>query len=167
MAWPGDLETAREVIGKVQLEDIRLALSFFSRQPETIENLSDYHTEFFADLLDREEPGDVPQRFYVEAGFRLHGHDSSEQAQESEADSPDPHTEDAIAEAPLNAVAHFILVYALTEDGDVTETELEAFANFNAVVNAWPYWRTHAHHMLASMGLPNYVVPVLQVPGLQ
>ena len=49
-------------------------------------------------------------------------------------------------------------------DGEVFATEeLEAFADFNAVFNAWPYWRELVQTSMARMSLPVLTVPVFRI----
>lgn len=39
------------------------------------------------------------------------------------------------------------------------EQYFQAFAEYNAVHNAWPFWREFVHGMLGRMGLPAVVMP--------
>jgi hypothetical protein len=40
--------------------------------------------------------------------------------------------------------------------------EMQAFAETNALMNCWPYWRELVQTMVAKMGLPPLVVPLLR-----
>lgn len=39
---------------------------------------------------------------------------------------------------------------------------LDSFARFNAVFNAWPYWREYVQNATAQMGLPRLILPVFR-----
>jgi len=39
---------------------------------------------------------------------------------------------------------------------------LQAFADGNAMMNCWPYWRELVQSMVARMNLPPFVVPLLR-----
>ena len=58
----------------------------------------------------------------------------------------------------------FELSYEIPDDEIFSAEELEAFADMNAVFNAWPYWRELIQASLARMGLPVLTVPVFRVP---
>jgi hypothetical protein len=45
----------------------------------------------------------------------------------------------------------------------ISKEQLEAFANLNAVFNAWPYWREHVHQISQRMELPAIVLPVYRM----
>jgi hypothetical protein len=45
-----------------------------------------------------------------------------------------------------------------------TET-LEAFARFNGIFNAWPYWREYVQSATSQMGLPRLILPVFRGAG--
>ncbi|MBZ5525409.1 MAG: hypothetical protein LAP21_24555 [Acidobacteriia bacterium] len=60
--------------------------------------------------------------------------------------------------------ASFDLVYRYPEDIDPpTEVELQAFAETNALLNCWPYWRALVQDMVARMGLPPMVLPLFRL----
>lgn len=60
--------------------------------------------------------------------------------------------------------ATFELKYNLPEDlGDATSEELAAFAETNAVFNAWPYWREFIQSTLVRMNLPPILLPVFRL----
>lgn len=62
----------------------------------------------------------------------------------------------------------FMVRYAVREGDDdrtpLTHNDILAFANFNAAVNAWPYWREFVQSMTSRMEIPTVTVPLLPVP---
>ena len=65
----------------------------------------------------------------------------------------------------LQAEVHgtFELSYRVPSDAKFSAEELKAFADFNAVFNAWPYWRELVQTSLARMSLPVLTVPVFRL----
>lgn len=60
--------------------------------------------------------------------------------------------------------ATFELRYTVPEDlGEVTKEELTAFAEVNAIFNAWPYWREFIQSMFVRMNLPPVTLPVFRL----
>lgn len=59
--------------------------------------------------------------------------------------------------------ATFELSYAIPDEESFSPEELEAFAEGNAVFNAWPYWRELVQASLARMSLPPLTLPVFRV----
>lgn len=60
--------------------------------------------------------------------------------------------------------ASFELIYSFPPDTDPVPTseELQGFADTNALMNGWPYWRELVQSMVAKMNLPPITVPVLR-----
>ncbi len=60
--------------------------------------------------------------------------------------------------------ATFELVYSYPQDIQPVPTpeELQAFADTNALMNCWPYWRELVQNMVARMNLPPIMVPLLR-----
>jgi Uncharacterized protein conserved in bacteria (DUF2188) len=65
---------------------------------------------------------------------------------------------------PYTVVAQFRLTYALEGAGELTDNDFEQFAHWNAVFNAWPYWREHVFSVINRAQLPRFIVPVMGVP---
>lgn len=65
--------------------------------------------------------------------------------------------------APYNLVADFRLTYSVTADGPLRRADLEQFASWNAVFNAWPYWREYISSTLNRAQLPKFLLPVMVV----
>lgn len=61
-------------------------------------------------------------------------------------------------------IAHFRLVYSLNGETPLDESDVEAFVFWNAVFNAWPYWREFLSSTVNRAGLPRFVLPVLGLP---
>ena len=57
----------------------------------------------------------------------------------------------------------FELLYRIPADKDFSSEELAAFAQVNAVFNAWPYWREFVQTSLARMEMPVLTMPVFRV----
>ena len=56
----------------------------------------------------------------------------------------------------------FELSYEIPDDESFSSEELDAFAQVNAVFNAWPYWRELVQTSLARMSMPILTVPVFR-----
>jgi hypothetical protein len=59
--------------------------------------------------------------------------------------------------------ATFELSYEIPDEESFSSEELEAFAEVNAVFNAWPYWRELVQASLVRMSLPPLTLPVFRV----
>lgn len=57
----------------------------------------------------------------------------------------------------------FELSYRIPEEERFSPDAFEAFGQFNAVFNAWPYWRELVQASLARMSMPVLTVPVYRV----
>ena len=69
------------------------------------------------------------------------------------------------ARPPYTLVARFRLVYRVSSETPPKRGDLEQFAHWNAVFNAWPYWREYLSSTIERAGLPRFVVPVMRVPA--
>lgn len=58
--------------------------------------------------------------------------------------------------------ASFELIYSKPQDMKPTSEELQAFADTNALMNCWPYWRELVQTTVARMNLPPLFVPLLR-----
>lgn len=47
--------------------------------------------------------------------------------------------------------------------GELSEEAAKAFASFNAVHNAWPFWRQHVYDIAQKARLPHLDIPLYQV----
>lgn len=65
---------------------------------------------------------------------------------------------------PWGIFALFRLEYTVEEGPDLADGDAEQFAHWNAVFNAWPYWREYVASTLSRAELPHFVVPVIGVP---
>jgi hypothetical protein len=54
--------------------------------------------------------------------------------------------------------ADFLVDYELT--ADVSDAALQEFARYNAVHNAWPFWRQFVYNTASQAGLPCPVIPL-------
>lgn len=71
-----------------------------------------------------------------------------------------PDTDDEDEDPPFSFLieAEYIVEYQIT-DG-LPEDAIKAFAEFNAVHNAWPFWRQHVYDIVQKAGLPKLEVPL-------
>ncbi len=63
-------------------------------------------------------------------------------------------------EAPIyvQIEAEFVVVYEVI--GEIEDSAISLFANFNAVHNAWPFWRQHVFDLVQRARLPQIEVPL-------
>ena len=66
--------------------------------------------------------------------------------------------------APYQMMAQFRLVYSITEGDALGDRDVAAFAHWNTVFNAWPYWREFLSSTLSRTRFQPFVAPVLGVP---
>ena len=64
----------------------------------------------------------------------------------------------------LRVDSEFTLRYGLSQQLDASEEHFKHFANLNAVVNAWPYYRETVQSCISRMGLPTLVLPLFRLP---
>jgi hypothetical protein len=65
---------------------------------------------------------------------------------------------------PYNIIARFRLLYAVNPEVRPSREEINQFAHWNAMFNAWPYWREYAASTINRAHLPQFVMPVMAVP---
>ena len=52
------------------------------------------------------------------------------------------------------------------ERKELTESELDAFTQFNSVHNVWPFWRQHVYETVSTASLPRITIPFFRaIPG--
>jgi hypothetical protein len=66
---------------------------------------------------------------------------------------------------PYELIGRFRATYTLEAGPDLDDDDLEQFAHWNAVFNAWPYWREYVASTLSRAHLPPLTVPVMRVPS--
>lgn len=64
----------------------------------------------------------------------------------------------------IEVEAEYCLLYKMPEGTPCSEEIARHFAGRNAVFNAWPFFREHAHSMVAKMGVPPVVLPLFRLP---
>ncbi len=57
----------------------------------------------------------------------------------------------------------FELIYSIPLETNPTSKELQAFADTNALLNCWPYWRELVRDMAARMELPPLLLPLFRL----
>ena len=133
------------IVSVVQIESVRLREVFCRSGVRPSEIAETIRVKTSRDAVVVKEPGDDGS-LKVEATFSLEVRsDSEEEALQAEVRGT------------------FELSYQIPKDESFSTEELKAFADFNAVFNAWPYWRELVQTSLARMSLPVLTVPVFRV----
>jgi preprotein translocase subunit SecB len=71
---------------------------------------------------------------------------------------------DQSTQRPALAIdGEFELAYKLPEDIKATQAEARAFAESNAILNVWPYWREFVQNSITRMNLPPLTLPLFRV----
>jgi hypothetical protein len=65
---------------------------------------------------------------------------------------------------PYTIVAQFRLTYSIEAGDELSPHDFEQFAYWNAVFNAWPYWREYVSSTIQRAQLPAFVVRVVGMP---
>jgi hypothetical protein len=65
---------------------------------------------------------------------------------------------------PYQLTAQFRLTYDVRFVERPQDADVDQFANWNAVFNAWPYWREYLSSTLNRARLDYFLVPVMAVP---
>lgn len=65
---------------------------------------------------------------------------------------------------PYTLIAQFRLLYQVTSEDRLERADIEQFAHWNAMFNAWPYWREYVSSTINRAHLSPFVVPVMRVP---
>jgi preprotein translocase subunit SecB len=68
------------------------------------------------------------------------------------------------ADTPYVLIARFRLVYLIEEGERLVKGDVEHFVHWNAVFNAWPYWREYLSSTINRAQLPRFILPVMHVP---
>lgn len=59
--------------------------------------------------------------------------------------------------------SEFLVEYLITDE--ISDDALKAFAHFNGVHNAWPFWRQHVYDIVQRARLPHLDIPLF--PGMR
>ena len=65
---------------------------------------------------------------------------------------------------PYRLFAHFRLLYSVRDPAGVDDDDVHQFVAWNAMFNAWPYWREYLASTVNRAGLPRVTLPVIGVP---
>lgn len=65
---------------------------------------------------------------------------------------------------PYTIVGRFRLSYSIDDATDLEPSDFDQFAHWNAMFNAWPYWREFVSSIINRGRLPRFIVPVMGVP---
>jgi hypothetical protein len=66
-------------------------------------------------------------------------------------------------DSSLTITATYILSYSISNFEGLEKKNLHAFAQINAVFNAWPFWREFVQNTTSRMGLVPVTIPVYRV----
>lgn len=140
---PYDAERVGRVAKAIQISDVQLVHSHFHRRdasplPGDSQVEDDYEV-----LLDMEWARE-PSRNLI--GYLLRF------KVEAESDSG------------FNITAFFRLTYRHEAEAELDDGDLEQFGYWNAVFNAWPYFREFVSSTMNRAGLPRTILPVVGVP---
>ena len=152
--WDRKLAMAGTVAAEVDITEVRLVASQvrMGRPPERghRKTLRVRHRAGVTD--DREQ-----SLIQVKVGLLLEeapSEDAEAAAKEAEGESP---------EDGLLIEATFLLAYRLAHLERFSEEQVQAFADVNAIYNAWPFWREYVYSTLARMALPPITLPVYRI----
>jgi len=148
-----DSKLTRSATNKLELRDIVLDTSSLVRNQDIDPLLYPFKIEKESSLhVDAEELGFIDEkneeikvlRIYI--NFGLNGFKREKQEE----------SEDIVTNLfTINAV--FRVDYNITKD--LSDDEIKEFSGFNAVHNAWPFWRQHVYYLMNNAKLPNVVIP--------
>lgn len=65
---------------------------------------------------------------------------------------------------PYTLIAQFRLLYSVRGEEPLRRADIDQFAHWNALFNAWPYWREYLSSTINRAQLPRFVAPVMRVP---
>lgn len=135
------------IVPAVQIESVRLCEASFRSpvQPSRIADAIDVKASH--DAIVAEMPGE-DHLFLVRANFNMEVHSTGDEEE---------------LQAEIRST--FELSYRLPGGETFSQDELRAFAQINAVFNAWPYWREFVQASLARMSMPILTVPVFRLPA--
>lgn len=140
---PYDADAVGRIAKRIQIEDVQLLGLIFQRADDS--PLPDYQREVAPDELAigvewklAEPPSELGCALTFAAHFE--------------------------SDPPYELVARFGLRYAVKEGPPLADEDLEQFAHWNAVFNAWPFWRELASTTIARTDFDRFVVPVMPVP---
>ena len=132
------------IVSVVEIEDLRLSEAHCRSAVRPSETAETIRVTTSRDTRIVKEPGDDGS-LWIEATFRLEVR--------SEGDEQ---------ELQAEVRGTFELRYRIPNDESFSSEELTAFAEINAVFNAWPYWRELVQASLARMSMPTLTVPVFR-----
>jgi predicted amino acid-binding ACT domain protein len=144
----------RQIAASVQIKDVRLQNSFFQLdRTVSDEDLAAYQTGYFAEVNGVKE-----ELLVIAVGFQL--------VRRLPEEAPSAATRATSLDLqPLKASALFHIDYSFRWTGSkLRSSDLQTFAEVNAVFNSWPYWRQLVQSMLPSMGVHKLIIPVFRFP---
>ena len=134
-----------QIVSVVEIDRVRLCEARFRSavQPEKATRSISLNLKRRVEIVNESQGGGS---FQVKVGFDLAMHRDDDEKE---------------LQAEIRGV--FELSYRLPKEAIFSSETLEAFANFNAVFNAWPYWREFVQASLTRMAMPPLTIPVFRV----
>jgi hypothetical protein len=65
---------------------------------------------------------------------------------------------------PCEMIARFRLTYSFDSHIALADSDVQQFVDWNALFNAWPYWREYLTSTVNRAGLPRFLAPVMKLP---
>jgi hypothetical protein len=149
---PNRIQAAQKLIAAAEIQSISLVEAKLAREPqlkkETTASLAVPQGRLTVNISHSGRAA-LEQKGAIRATVRF-----GLQAREAEEEEAKP---------AFRVAASFELAYKIPPDLDPSRQELRAFAETNAVFNAWPYWREFAQSMTARMNLPPLTLPLFRI----
>jgi len=141
------LEPAKRLMSCAEIESIRLVEGRFAYTPAHREDVKGRKGGALQISVDLSARGKLahPRKLNVGIRFSLTGRKDSEKSKQ------------------LLIGAKFELIYTVPPGIEPSEGEIDAFANTNALLNVWPFWREFVHSSINRMGLPPLTLPLFRM----
>ena len=133
------------IVAGVQIEDVRLCEARCRCTVRPSETAEAINVKTSRKALVVKEPGDDGS-LRIETSFTLEVRNAGDEEE---------------LQAEIGGT--FELSYQIPDGESFSPEEFEAFAEINAVFNAWPYWRELVQASLARMAMPVLTMPVFRV----
>lgn len=133
------------IAGRVEITDVELVLSHFERDD------------------DGPRPPSSPRNVLVEPTIRFEPEWDLSDDQQTLAflvrfmieNEDDPR---------FSVIAFFRLTYTVSSGPELDPSDIDLFAHWNVIFNAWPYFREYVSSTVNRAGLPRFALPVMRVP---
>ena len=149
-----DIATVRRAGNKLELRDLALHTCSFTRDksldpnlyPMSVRAKSDVQVAVDQLLFTDEEGNEIPiLRAFVR--FKLAAYNREDRSSASQL---------------FKISTEFRVDYFVKKQ--LTEREIKAFGDYNAVHNVWPFWRQHVQQTVNQASLPRVTIPLFRQP---